>query len=460
MLIKAVRTSFVTVFDTAHIFNSTAGLGSFNASLVRPFIQQLNSLSPGYPYQVLPFSVYAVVYQLVGNPWISTVMQPTRCTGDACESYLLSGGGLLMEPSVPPGYTSNPLVRIEHIPTIQLEYTPILNPAAHSEAPLFADSECNIFGNASVLIAVRLCIARSSPPTPESLNAGLYVCLNGIDPLQPNRCRQSIPDSPDENEPTTDAMPNITTTFTLAARTATITFAQSNLSITNVDDLSPPTPILLTDADLRSYREALAFLLNFTAANIPAPSSVIESFWSGSSQLTYGPLSQGFQSILAFPIWFFNANNLGNLDMWGKRRTETLPKQFSTRTSIVTPYVKMKFDDTMLVVYIVLQGSVLVLLWVLLVWSWSGLRGGSDDERRKEKEGMPAISSYPLFDIAFKTGIVTGDSATDEESGSGSGSGSGNSGMGMRMRGERVWNAQDAEILRLMRGCNVTVKRD
>lgn len=416
-LTKPVNTSLVTVYDTAHSYESSAGVGPFNSSLVAPFIKRINTLSPGYPYQVLPFSIYAAVSNLVANPWFTTVMDPVQCSGPHCESYLLSGGALLMEPWIPPGYESTPFIKIDGIPTVQLEYTPISTPPNHTHL-LFNDTECQDFGNPSVLIALRLCVAAS--PSPGALNAGLFVCLNGTDPTTNNKCRPNGP------EPT--VTPNITTTLTLFSRKATIIFAQSNLSIVSVSDLSPPTPLPITLDDLLSYGAAMAYLLNFTAANIPAPSSIVESFWSGSEQLHSGPLSHSFQSILAFPIWLFNANNYGNLDIWDKKtKMQNLPGEFHTKASIVMPYVKIKFDPAMVTVFVVLQGATLVFLWGLLCWSCFVMDSGS----------MPVISSYPLFDTAFKTEVEVPEASQGE-----------------------IWGAQNGDVLRMMKGRSVTVKRD
>jgi hypothetical protein len=91
---------------------------------------------------------------------------------------------------------------------------------------------------------------------------------------------------------------------------------RSNYSITRISDLSAPEQV--TDMDVPAYRSALRWLLNFTAEGLPPPSSIVESFWGADDQLnggpaTYGLLLQEFQSVLAFPLWLFNANNFGNI---------------------------------------------------------------------------------------------------------------------------------------------------
>ena len=424
MLTEPVNTTIIVVYDTVHSYSSTAGLGPFNASLVAPFIKQLNSLSPGYPFQVLPFSVYAVVYNLMANPWFSTVLQPIECPDSRhCESYLLSGGALLMEPWIPPGYESWPLIKVDNVPAMQLEYAPITSP---SHENVFSDSECQVFGENGVLIAIRFCVAPSAS-LPGVLNAGLFVCRNGTSASRAGlTCNQT----------TAGTFPNITTSFSMHARTATLTLAQSNLSIVSVSDLSPPTPFLLPTSDLEAYRMGIAFLLNFTAAGIPPPSSIAESFWSAGDTVlqTSGQLMHSFQSILAFPVWMFNANNYGNLDIWD-HDTGSLPSSFRTRASIVTPYSKIKFDGVMVVVYTVLQGATLLVLWGLLAWAcWSYVRGMGLYSAGDASE--LAISSYLLFDIAFKSMVKVG------------------------MEGKEIWRAEDADVERLMGSEKIYVKME
>ena len=67
-------------------------------------------------------------------------------------------------------------------------------------------------------------------------------------------------------------------------------------------------------------------------------------------------LSQNFQSILTFPFWLFNANNYGNTALQAQQIIPMLPMEFYTEASIVAPYVKIKFDWVMFVIFLVLQG--------------------------------------------------------------------------------------------------------
>jgi len=169
--------------------------------------------------------------------------------------------------------------------------------------------------------------------------------------------------------------------------------------LSHEDSLTLPTkaPILFTDIHLPSYRHALSWLLNYTAAGVPAPSSIAQSFWSSKTQLgdpaAHGILSQNFQSLLAFPFWLFNANNWGNTALRENTTIPTLPPQFYTQASIVAPYTKIRFNQAMFALFIAFQGLAMAFVWVVLVVVW---RAG---------EALPTTSSYPIFDVAFKAKV-------------------------------------------------------
>lgn len=203
---------------------------------------------------------------------------------------------------------------------------------------------------------------------------------------------------------TTKSLPNITASARFYTRQATVVAARTNFSIMSVDDLTTPTQI--TDLDIPSYRAALGWLLNYTAANIPPPSSIAQTFWVGRDQYedpnTYGALLQNFQSVLAFPFWLFNANNYGNIDLQEQIMINTLPPQFYTKASTVMPFVKLKFDTSMFAVFAILQGLAMVFVWAVLVWIWcSGRR-------------LPNTSSYPVFDVTFRTKVFGPETKTED----------------------------------------------
>jgi len=73
----------------------------------------------------------------------------------------------------------------------------------------------------------------------------------------------------------------------------------------------------------------------------------------------------------------------------------SLPPEFYTQTFIVAPSVKIKFDLALFVVFIVLQSLAMVFIWGKLLWIWFCVG----------MKRLPKISSYPLFDAAFKARV-------------------------------------------------------
>jgi hypothetical protein len=93
-------------------------------------------------------------------------------------------------------------------------------------------------------------------------------------------------------------------------------------------------------------------------------------------------------------VWLFNANNFGNSERGGdKIYGPGLPDEFYIDATPVAPYVKLKFDPVFLWLFSGMHGAALVVLWVLFFWAVVSTRA------------LPAISSYPLFDIFFKSEI-------------------------------------------------------
>ncbi|RYC57014.1 hypothetical protein CHU98_g9193 [Xylaria longipes] len=347
-------TSLTTVYDTASTYNATAGVGPFNHSLVQPFMDALHLSAPSYPYEVLPYTYYAAVYTLVLNPLVTSISKPVTCETGSCMSYLLSGGLEYVAPWVPQGNDDHDLVKIDKVPSLQLDFET-------NSSSRFLETECETFGEFGFTI-------------------GLFVCLNGTDG-----------DSCGGNE----ERPNITTTLSAYTRYATIVAARSNYSIVDVADVS--APMLLQDFDTSSYRIALNWLLNYSAAAIPAPSSVAQSFWSSPDQLkdpsTYGILLQNFQSILAFPFWLFNNNNWGNVELLANQITPSLPPQFYTEASIVAPFTKIRFNPSMFAIFLTLQGLAMIFSWGSLCWLWFG------------PKIVTKMSLWSLFDVAYKTNV-------------------------------------------------------
>lgn len=140
--------------------------------------------------------------------------------------------------------------------------------------------------------------------------------------------------------------PEVTTTLSLYSRHASITAARSNLSIIAVNALD--TPIQETVLDLDALKVAFSWLLNFTAADVPAPTSIAQYFWTVQDQLgsEYWSVEpyQIFYSILAFPFWQFNPNNFGNTDLDARNVVAGLPSDCYTTASIGNPLDRIAVD--------------------------------------------------------------------------------------------------------------------
>lgn len=157
---------------------------------------------------------------------------------------------------------------------------------------------------------------------------GLYVCPNGT---HLGQCQSA-----------NNVYPNLTTTFGVYRRQASMAVARSNFSILSLIDIGPPSQN--TAIDLPAFRSALEWLLDYNASGIPAPSSIAETFWDAQEQLTNehwsGVPYQTMQSILAFPLWQFNENNFGNIELKSQTIVSSLPPEFYTKASIVAPYTR------------------------------------------------------------------------------------------------------------------------
>lgn len=363
----------MTVFDTAAIWDVTSGIGPFNESYVDPFIQSMTR--PDSPQIALHYSYYSNVHNLITNPLFSAIAAPQHCTpiddNISCASYILTGGLSLTAPWTPPGHPSHPLVRIRRVPSIQLDFHP-------PPPPTFLPSSCTILGSSTALISAKLCLF----PSPTLLHAGLFLCNGTL----PHPCPLD----------TTLPLPNITTSFTLSRLTTTVLASRSNLTILALSDLSAPTPLPFTPTALAAYRAALVYLLDYSAAGIPPPSSILEVFWSACRSLPDpfldGIVLQQLRSVLAFPVWLFNANNYGNTALEGGVVNPGLPEEFYTRGEVVRGVVKLGVERGFLVGgFMVVEGVVLAVLWLGLgVLFWPGKRRGGGE-----------TTEFPVVDLLF-----------------------------------------------------------
>ncbi|PVH96288.1 hypothetical protein DM02DRAFT_688314 [Periconia macrospinosa] len=364
-----VRTSVVTAYDSVTEYNVTAGVGQFNGSLVPRAIERFRNTTPDYPYQILPFSTISSIYSLVGNSVYSTNAPPIDCEG--CDSYLLTGGVIMTTSWMPAGFDAYPLVSVGKLPATQIQFRRTI-----PESESFQNEDCDVFGREGFLIGIRMCVARSKV-VPDSVIAGVYVCTNGTENGECERVAER---------------PNITTTMSVYDRTVSLVASRMNYSILAVTEygLAHPSPAI----DIHSFRQGLAWFLDFNASATPPPSSFAEPFWSGQEQLkdpsSSSELMRLLQSILAFPFWYFQPNNYGNPDLEVKDMTWSLPKEFYTTARITRPYMRITIDRGMLAAFIVLNSSVLIFIWGVLLWLWIS------------RLPLPVLSSYPLIDFAFK----------------------------------------------------------
>ena len=111
--------------------------------------------------------------------------------------------------------------------------------------------------------------------------------------------------------------------------------------------------------ELDKYRSTLRWLLDFNKAGIPAPTALAEYFWSAPLQLTNEYWSSGpwtaFQSVLAYPLWFFSANNNGNIDLLNP--DQDLSQDFYTTASIASPYTRVVVNQAMFIVFVIFEVS-------------------------------------------------------------------------------------------------------
>lgn len=377
------------MFDTALVYDVTSGVGPFNASYVGSFIGSFQDPETDPPTTIVPYAYSSVVHNLITNSLFSTVAEPIHCEPSdrdlECASYILSGGLSMAAPWTPDGNPDHPLVRIRHVPTIQAEFQ------GRSGAKSFSDSDCLFFGSERSRIAAELCLSAIGG----SMHVGLFLC-DGIS--EDGKCVVN-------QTPT----PNLTTTMTVWRRQGTVLSARSNLTVTSLSDLTPPEHVPFTASDITAYKSALSWLMDYSAANIPARSSILEIFWDNQNSLsdTYidGILLQNFRSILVFPIWLFNANNQGNMALAHNTLTPGLPAEFYTRAGVVSSLVKLQFDPTFLKVFIALEGIVLLSLWIALLWLFLRWSAGT---------GL-RTTSFPALDFLFKAEVVDRVSGAGED---------------------------------------------
>lgn len=144
------------MYDTARTYPVTAGVGPYNASYLEPFKRFLAGNVPDYKYQVTPYSYFAPIYNLVINPMHSAAVPAVNCSGVSCSSYLLTGGLEMVTPWIPLENMDYPLVKLDSVTSIHLEFeTPL-------EDKAFGDEYCDVYGAPDVTIGIKVCVSEDT----------------------------------------------------------------------------------------------------------------------------------------------------------------------------------------------------------------------------------------------------------------------------------------------------------
>ena len=76
-------------------------------------------------------------------------------------------------PWIPSGYDTYPLVNIENVPAVQVQFKRTMNETEH-----FLKEDCDIFGRSGFLIGIKMCVAESQA-LPGSVIAGISALVRG-----------------------------------------------------------------------------------------------------------------------------------------------------------------------------------------------------------------------------------------------------------------------------------------
>src|SRR5579871_380649 len=182
--------------------------------------------------------------------------------------------------------------------------------------------------------------------------------------------------------------------MTVYKRRATTINSRANSSILAITELGPST--LIANWDLQIYKAAIRWLLDYKGSGIPPGSAPMMMFWGGRTQMSTSfwqfQESDCLHNLLIIPLWFFQMNNYGNLQMTQSpyAMLDSLPPEFTTTASIARPYTKIKINHQMLQTYIILEALALVFSWLVFLTILI------------LDKPTPRISSYPVIDFAAK----------------------------------------------------------
>jgi hypothetical protein len=311
--------------------------------------------------------------------------------------------------------SADSVVSIGSAPAIQLDFS-----RGVDTADQFQSEDCAAYGNDKNLVGVYFCLAESkvhhgsivagehcySPMagighgvcSTDIPNPGIYVCTNGIS-HDSDSCHITKP----------GPVPNITLTMSIHTLTVSTVCGALNNSIISVSDVGASE--LETSTDIKALGLAVGWLLNYTAAGLPAESSLAFQFWlsdSGAYESIWQANSYStLKSILAFILWEFSANNNGNPVVSASEaagQVPSLPSQFNTTASISEPFTRFVINEGVFIAYVVLQSLCLLFAWVVAIWQWFN------------RERVPEISSFPLVDFSSKMRIKATKGADNKSS--------------------------------------------
>jgi hypothetical protein len=163
-----VNTSLATVYKIAFEYDAVAGVGTFEGSYVRPFIETLRSQDLN-GVDVIPYTSLALASNLVSDVSHSIAMDASECRSETCDSFFISGGLPLSWPWPPTNFSDSAVVILNSVPGIQVQFE-----RTTSNETLFTDEDCDLFYAKNFLIAIRFCIAAAQLQR-GALHAGEFV---------------------------------------------------------------------------------------------------------------------------------------------------------------------------------------------------------------------------------------------------------------------------------------------
>lgn len=186
----------------------------------------------------------------------------------------------------------------------------------------------------------------------------------------------------------------MTITFSVSSWAASSINSAENNTILSVSKLI--TKEATSRVDVQALSLAVGWLLNYTAANLPAESSVDFEFWETGPDayqaIWKADAYRTLKSIIAFVLWEFTANNNGNPAVANTEpngQTPDLPAEFHVMASICQPFTRFIIDRASFIAYIALQSVALVSCWIVVLWGFV-------------VREMPATTSFPVVDFGVK----------------------------------------------------------